>query len=76
VTTTVSASAPTAMSAFTFAVNPVVNTMPSRRTVLNPGRPNVTVYVPGRSATMLYWPCESDTTARLFRSARDWTLQR
>jgi len=66
VTTTVSASAPTAMSAFTFAVNPVVNTMPSRRTVLNPGRPNVTVYVPGRSATMLYWPCESDTTVRTF----------
>ncbi len=66
VTTTVSASAPTAMSAFTFAVNPVVNTMPSRRTVLNPGRTNVTVYVPGRSATMLYWPCESDTTVRTF----------
>ena len=43
VTTIVSVIAPTARSAFTFAVNPVVNTIPSRRTVLNPGRANVTV---------------------------------
>ena len=40
-TTTVSASAPTAKSALTVAVNPVVSTIPSRLTVVKPANENV-----------------------------------
>ena len=42
-TVMVSSSAPTRMSAFTVAVNPVVSSTPSRLTVLNPASVNVTV---------------------------------
>ena len=42
-TVIVSSSAPTCMSAFTFAVNPVVSSMPSRLTALKPASVNVTV---------------------------------
>ena len=43
VTVTVSSSAPTFNSAFTVAVNPVVNSMPSRLSALKPGKAKVTV---------------------------------
>ncbi len=43
VTVTVSSSAPTRISTLTFAVNEAVSSMPSRFTVLKPGRLNVTV---------------------------------
>ena len=64
VTVTVSSICPTRMSAFTGAVKSAVSSMPSRLTVENPGRLNVTVYVPGRSSTILYWPFSSVTTER------------
>jgi hypothetical protein len=53
-TTIVSATAPTFMSAFTVAVNDPVSSMPSRLIVLNPGRLNVSEYVPGRRFSMWY----------------------
>ncbi len=43
VTVTVSSNAPTFRSAFTVAVNPAVNTIPSRLNALNPANVNVTV---------------------------------
>ena len=51
-TVTVSSMAPTDISPATLAVNPDVSSMPSRTKVLNPGSVNVTVYVPGRSASI------------------------
>ena len=42
VTVTVSSSAPTRISTFTVAVKPLVNSMPSRLTVLNPASAKVT----------------------------------
>ena len=43
VTVTVSSMVPTFISPFTIAVNPVVNSMPSRLNVRKPGSVNVTV---------------------------------
>ena len=43
VTVTVSSSAPTRRSALTVAVKPVLSSIPSRLTVLNPGSVKVTV---------------------------------
>ena len=43
VTVTVSSTAPTRSSALTVAVKPTVSSMPSRRTVENPGSVKVTV---------------------------------
>ena len=43
VTVTVSSSAPTLMSALTFAVKPDVSSMPSRLTVANPASVKVTL---------------------------------
>src|SRR3989442_3490552 len=65
-TMTVSSTDPTLNSAFTGAVKPAVNSMPSRRTGENPGSVNVTVYVPGRSSMTLYRPSASVTTLRTF----------
>ena len=42
-TVTVSSTAPTAMVTSTFAVNPVVSSIPSRMKVLKPGSVNVIV---------------------------------
>ena len=42
-TVTVSSTDPTFISALTVATNDVVNSMPSRRKVLNPGSVNLTV---------------------------------
>ena len=52
VTVTVSSIVPTRRSAFTVAVNPVVNSIPFRLSVLNPVKVKTTVYVPGRRSTM------------------------
>ena len=52
-TVTVSSIEPTRRSPFTVAVNPAESWMPSRLTVLNPGRLKVTVYVPGRKSMRL-----------------------
>ena len=52
VTVIVSSSPPTLSSAFTVAVNDVVNSMPSRLNVLKPGKVKVTVYGPGRRSTI------------------------
>src|SRR5262245_5595421 len=40
--------------------------MPSRLNALNPVSVNVTLYVPGRRSTTLYWPVPSVTTDRTF----------
>src|SRR5437867_9675833 len=64
VTVTVSWRAPTGISPFTVAVKPVVSTIPSRLTVMNPASVNVTTKVPGLSETILYSPSESVTTVR------------
>ena len=48
VTVIVSSRSPTASWPLTVAVNPVVSSTPARRSVENPARVNVTVYVPGR----------------------------
>jgi hypothetical protein len=53
------------MSALTGAVNDAVSSTPSRFTVLNPGKVNVTVYTPGRRSTILYWPLVGGDGARL-----------
>src|SRR5688572_17644971 len=53
VTVTDSSTAPTLRSPLTVAAKDPVSSMPSRLTVLNPGRVNVTAYVPGRRSTML-----------------------
>ena len=66
VTVMVSSTAPTRISAFTDAVNDPVNSMPSRRTVLNPGSEMVTVYAPGRRFSTRYCPASSVTTERTF----------
>ena len=63
-TVTVSSIAPTLMSPATLAVKPDVSSMPSRTKVLNPGSVNVTVYVPGRSASISYRPAPSVTVVR------------
>ena len=52
--------------------------MPSRLTVLKPGRVNVTLYVPGRRSTIRYTPWPSVTTLRTFSisaglAASTWT---
>ena len=52
VTVTVSATVPTRRSAFTVAVNPEVNSIPSRLTGLKPVKAKETVYEPGRRSTM------------------------
>src|SRR6478735_5674841 len=64
VTVTDSSTAPTRKSAFTVAVNDPASSMPSRLSALNPGSANVTLYVPGRRSTTLYWPLPSVTTDR------------
>src|SRR3990172_12629534 len=66
VTVTVSSSVPTDRSAFTCAENEPDSSMPTRRTVENPGSANVTVYTPGGSASMRYWPVLPETTDRTF----------
>src|SRR4249919_3195099 len=66
VTVTDSSTAPTRKSAFTVAVNDPASSMPSRLNALNPGSVNVTLYVPGRRSTTLYWPVPSVTTNRTF----------
>jgi hypothetical protein len=66
VTTIVSSSAPTRMSAFTGAVNAPSSSIPSRLTDVNPVSVNVTVYVPRGRSTMRYWPLPSVTTLRAF----------
>ena len=66
VTVTVSSTAPTRSSGLIVALNEPVRTTPSRFTVLNPCSENVTVYVPGLSGSMRYWPAPSVTTVRTF----------
>ena len=51
-TVTVSSTVLSDRSAFTVAVNPAVSSMPSRLSVVKPGRTKLTAYVPGRSSTM------------------------
>ena len=65
-TVMVSETSPTRMSALTVAVKPVESSIPSRLTVLNPGRVKVTTYTPGLRSTMLYSPWPSVTTVRTF----------
>src|SRR6266850_2303841 len=64
VTVIVSSSAPTLRSAFTVATKFPDSSIPSRRTMLNPGNSNVTAYAPGRRSTMRYCPVASVTTDR------------
>ena len=66
VTVIVSATVPTRRSTFTVAVNDPASSIPSRLTVLKPASVNVTVYMPGRRSTILYWPVLSVTTERTF----------
>src|SRR6185436_18686896 len=66
VTVTDSSTVPTFRSAFTVAVNVPASSTPSRLSALNPGSVNVTLYVPGRRSTTLYWPLPSVTTDRAF----------
>ena len=65
VTVIVSSSAPTRSSAFTFAVNPTVSSIPSRTTLAKPGNVNATEYAPGRRAVIWYRPEPSLTPKRL-----------
>jgi len=44
----------------------VVPKIPSRLTVLNPDKENVTEYVPGRRSTMLYRPAPAVIAVRVF----------
>ena len=55
---------PTAISAFTVAVNDAGSVMPSRLTVRNPVSVKVTVYWPGRRSVILNWPAASVTAVR------------
>src|SRR3989442_9631882 len=64
VTVTVSWTAPTRSWTSTFAANPVVNSIPSRTTVLKPVSVKVTLYVPGRSSAIWYRPAPSVKTVR------------
>src|SRR5438477_8611055 len=66
VTVIVSSRVPTLRSALTVATKVPESSMPSRLTVLKPGRENVTEYVPGRSASTRYWPVSFETTDRTF----------
>src|SRR5215831_2830354 len=66
VTVTVSATAPTRMSALTLAVNDPVSSMPSRFVALKPESVNVTEYVPGRKFSIRYWPVPSVMALRVF----------
>ena len=65
-TVIVSATPPTFISALIEATNDPVNSTPSRLTVLNPGRVNVTEYVPGRRSMMRYSPEPSVVADRVF----------
>src|SRR5262245_1534249 len=65
-TVMVSESSPTRMSMLIVAVNDPSSETPSRLTVLNPARVNVTVYSPARRSTMLYWPLPSVVADRTF----------
>src|SRR5262245_10826990 len=65
-TVIVSARLPTLSSALTDAVNDPLSSMPSRLTVLNPVRENVTEYTPGLRSTIRYWPEPSVTADRTF----------
>src|SRR5947207_3137016 len=65
VTVNVSASAPTPSSALTCAVKPVVSSMPSRLTVVNPPSENVTLYTPGTRLMIRYAPLSSVVTVRV-----------
>ena len=47
-----------------FAVKPAFSVIPSRMTVVNPGRVKVTVYSPGRRSMTLNWPSLSVKTVR------------
>jgi hypothetical protein len=66
VTVMVSASAPTFSSALICTVPEPASSTPSRLTTLKPVRLNVTLYVPGRRSTILYWPLVSVVTERTF----------
>src|SRR5688500_18362356 len=66
VTTTVSCRAPTFSSALTPATKVPASWMSARRTVENPGRENVTVYVPPRRSMMRYCPSPSVVAVRTF----------
>src|SRR5262245_4751471 len=59
VTVIVSVSSPTFMSMLMAAVKEPSRATPSRLTVENPDRENVTVYEPARRSTMRYWPLPS-----------------
>ena len=65
-TVTVSSMEPTVIWPSTLAVKSDTSSIPSRTNVLNPGNVNVnvTVYVPGRSASIVYRPAPSVTVAR------------
>ena len=63
-TVTVSSIEPTDIVPSTFAVKSETSSIPSRTNVLNPGNVNVTVYVPGRSASIVYRPAPSVTVER------------
>src|SRR5262245_13470992 len=65
-TTTVSSSVPTASSTFSGTLTFAATSTPSRRTVSNPGRVNVTEYVPGRRLIIVYLPSASVTADRTF----------
>ena len=66
VTVMVSVSAPTRRSALIVAVKVPSRATPSRLTVVNPGKVNVTVYSPARRSTMRYWPLPSVVADRTF----------
>ena len=63
-TVTVSSIEPTVIVPSTFAVKSETSSIPSRTNVLNPGSVNVTVYAPGRRASIVYRPAPSVTVAR------------
>jgi hypothetical protein len=54
------------MSTLTGAVNCASSRIPSRTTVANPVRVNVTLYVPGRRSTIRYWPDSFVMAVRAF----------
>ena len=64
VTVMVSSTPPTVIWTSTLAEKVAVSVMPSRTTMVKPGRVNVTVYSPGLSAMMRYAPALSVNTTR------------
>ena len=77
VTVIVSSTEPTVSCASMFAVNPELNSTPSRIWVLNPERVKVTEYTPDCSAIIKNWPALSVTAVRtssMSTGLRAWTV--